>query len=127
MKKTRMSRRTVLKGLGGAAVGLPLLDCMLNDHGTALAQSGGALPMRYGIVFAGQALGGDDYQKNEQKINGENITEEGHHITPPESGSGYTITTPLRPLAQYQDDFSLVSGMRIPYNETSAEPGDVPT
>jgi hypothetical protein len=121
-----LARRTLLKGLGGAVVGLPLLECMLNEHGTALAQSAQPLPKRYGIVFAGQALGGDDYEKNQQVINGQHITQEGHHIVPPESGSGYTITTPLRPLANLQNDFSLVSGMRIPYNVDSADAANVP-
>jgi len=127
MKVRTLRRRTMLRGLGGAVVGLPLLESMLNEHGTALAQTAGALPRRYAIVFAGQALGGDDYAKNEQKINSENLTQEGHHIVPPESGTGYTITTPLRPLAALQNDFTLVSGMRIPYDETSAEPADVPS
>ena len=127
MKARTLRRRTMLRGLGGAVVGLPLLESMLNTHGTALEQAAGALPKRYAIVFACQALGGDDYAKNEQKINGVNLTEEGHHIVPPESGSGYTITTPLRSIAALQNDFTLVSGMRIPYNETSAEPGDVPS
>jgi hypothetical protein len=117
----------MLRGVGGALVGLPLLESMLDEHGTALAQAGGALPKRYAIVFAGQALGGDDYEKNAQRINGQNLTEEGHHIVPPESGSGYTITTPLRPLAALQGDFTLVSGMRIPYNENSTEGADVPS
>ena len=33
----KLHRRTVLKGIGGAAVGLPVLECMLNGHGTAYA------------------------------------------------------------------------------------------
>jgi hypothetical protein len=122
----RLRRRTLLKGLGGAVVGLPLLECMLNEHGTAFAQSAQPLPRRYAIVFAGQALGGDDYQQNEQVVNGQRITEDGHHIVPPQSGAGYAITTPLRPLASLQGDFSLVSGMRIPYSTTSIDPADVP-
>jgi hypothetical protein len=126
MKKTHLHRRTLLRGLGGAVVGLPLLDCMLNDHGTALAQDNAALPKRYAIVFAGQPLGGDDYAHDQQKINGANLTQAGHYIVPPQSGAGYDITTPLRPLAALQDDFSLVSGMRIPYSTTSADPKDVP-
>ena len=63
MKKVRLSRRTVLRGLGGVAVGLPVLECMLDNHGEALAQSV-PLPKRYAIVFAGQALGGDDWADN---------------------------------------------------------------
>lgn len=127
MKEYRkLQRRTVLRGLGGAVVGLPLLDCMLNDHGTALAQSVTPLPKRYAIVFAGQALGGDDYAHDEQKVNGQNLTQAGHYIVPPQSGAGYTLTTPLRPLAMLQNDFSLVSGMRIPYDVNSAAPASVP-
>lgn len=125
-KSKTLHRRTVLRGLGGAIVGLPLLDCMLDSHGTALAQSAGALPRRYAIVFAGQALGGDDYAHDEFKVNGQSMTQAGHYIVPPESGAGYTITTPLRPLRMLQDDFTLVSGMRIPYNVDSAEAADVP-
>ncbi len=122
----RIGRRTLLRGAGGAMIGLPLLDCMLNEHGTALAQNGGALPKRYVIVFAGQALGGDDHEKNVQRVNGQIMMQAGHHIVPPETGSGYTITTPLRPLRELQGDFSLVSGMRIPYNVDSVEPAAVP-
>jgi hypothetical protein len=126
MKKTRMHRRTLLRGLAGAAVGLPVLDCMLNDHGSAFAQDNSALPKRYAIVFAGQPLGGDDYVHDQQKVNGANLAQAGHYIVPPQSGAGYDITTPLRPLAALQDDFSLVSGMRIPYSTTSADASDVP-
>jgi hypothetical protein len=126
MRSTKLHRRTILRGLGGAAVGLPVLECMLNGNGTAFAQSADSLPKRYAIVFAGQALGGDDYAKDQQRINGQNLTQAGHHITPPEAGSGYTITTPLRPLRDLQGEFTLVSGMRIPYSTTSAEATDVP-
>jgi hypothetical protein len=52
--------------------------------------------------------------------------QDGHHIVPPESGSGYTITTPLRPLTALRDDFSLVSGMRIPYSVDSTDAAMVP-
>jgi hypothetical protein len=126
MKKIRLSRRTMLKGAFGAAVGLPVLECMLNEHGTALAQNNAALPRRYAIVFAGQPLGGDDYAKDAMRVNGQSMTQTGHHITPLQSGSGYTLTTPLRPLAMLQNDYSLVSGMRIPYNVDSDAPEDVP-
>ena len=46
----RLNRRTMLRGmLGGGAVtmGLPLLDCMLDINGTALA-SGAPMPVRFG-------------------------------------------------------------------------------
>ncbi|HEU5072985.1 MAG TPA: DUF1552 domain-containing protein [Polyangiaceae bacterium] len=124
MRKTRINRRTLLSG-AGVVVGLPVLECMLDSKGTAYAQGGG-FPPRYGIVFAGQALGGDDHENNLSRINGELTTREGDFIVPPQTGSSYDITTPLRPLADLLSDFSLVSGMRIPYNESSTEPADVP-
>jgi hypothetical protein len=120
-----LSRRTLLKGIGGAVVGLPALECMLNAHGTALAQAGG-MPLRYAIVFAGQALGGDDWARNESRINGESWNQAGDHITPATVGAGFEITTPLRPLANYLSDFSIVTGMRIPYSENSTEAAEVP-
>src|SRR5690554_335690 len=55
-----ISRRRVLRGmLGGSAVSvaLPLLNCFLNDNGTALA-SGKPMPVRFGTWFWG--LGGND-------------------------------------------------------------------
>jgi len=51
----RFDRRTLLRGaLAGGAVsmGLPLLDCFLNEHGTALAQ-GAPLPLRFGAWMWG--------------------------------------------------------------------------
>jgi hypothetical protein len=49
-------RRRVLKGIfGGAAisVGLPFLDCFLNESGTALAATGAKLPVCFGTWFWG--------------------------------------------------------------------------
>ena len=51
-------RRRVLRGiLNGSAVtlGLPLLNCFLNDNGTALA-SGAAMPVRFGTWFWGLGM-----------------------------------------------------------------------
>ncbi|MBP9708226.1 MAG: DUF1552 domain-containing protein [Oligoflexales bacterium] len=50
-----IDRRTLLKGTikgTSVAIALPLLDIMLNDNGTALAQ-GGNLPVRFGVFFWG--------------------------------------------------------------------------
>ena len=60
MRRT-IDRRTMLRGvLGGAAVavGLPLLEISLDDHGTALAD-GGALPVRFGTWFWGCGMNPD--------------------------------------------------------------------
>jgi hypothetical protein len=49
-----ISRRTLLRG-AGAAVGLPVLQAMLNSHGTALAQ-GAPLPKRFAVWFFGNGV-----------------------------------------------------------------------
>ena len=52
----RLPRRTLLRGsLYGAAVsvGLPFLDCFLDDNGTALAATGAQLPVCFGTWFWG--------------------------------------------------------------------------
>jgi len=51
----RFDRRAMLRGtLAGGAVtmGIPLLDCLLNEHGSALAQ-GAPLPLRFGAWMWG--------------------------------------------------------------------------
>src|SRR5262245_53531499 len=96
--KHRLNRRTVLRGLGGVAIGLPVLECMLNSHGEALAQAT-PLPKRYAIVFAGQALGGDDWADNASMVLGTRSTTPGSFIVPPETGPSYTVTLPLKPLS----------------------------
>ena len=64
----KLSRRTVLKGVGGAAVALPVLECMLDDNGTADAQTRDPMPKRYAIVFAGQAIGGDQVRSPPHRL-----------------------------------------------------------
>jgi hypothetical protein len=120
-----LHRRTFLRGIGGVAIGLPVLECMLDDHGVAYA-GGDALPRRYAIVFAGMALGGDGYSKTSNRVAGVSFEEDGHFIAPAEVGPGYTLTTPLQPVADLQGDFSVVSNMRIPWNAGSTDGGAVP-
>lgn len=58
---SKLSRRRVLRGvLDGAAVSvaLPLLNCFLNDNGTALA-SGAPMPLRFGTWFWGLGMNKD--------------------------------------------------------------------
>lgn len=122
----KLSRRTLLRGAGGAVVGLPVLECMLNSNGTRLANAQ-ALPSRYSIVFAGQSLCGDHFEKNSQRIDGGSLySEDGHFIAPSQTGSDFALTTPLLPLMNLRDQFSLVSNMRIPWNANSVEGDAVP-
>ncbi len=122
-----LPRRTVLRALGGIAVGLPVLECMLNRHGNAYAASG-AIPLRYAIVFAGQAIGGDGWEEDKSQVMGTRITQSGDFIVPAEIGASYTPTTPLGPLADKNllGDFSLVSGLKIPFSASSVDAADVP-
>ena len=122
----RLDRRTMLRGIGGALVGLPALECMLDANGRAYAQSGGSIPKRYAIVFAGQSIGGDGWPKNRSRIAGQVITEEGHFIAPAVTGTDYAITTPLQPLSTLKSDFSIVSNMRIPFDPNSTDASAVP-
>ena len=53
-----IGRRRVLRGIlngGAVTLGLPLLNCFLNDNGTAMA-SGAPLPLRFGTWFWGLGM-----------------------------------------------------------------------
>jgi hypothetical protein len=57
-KLEQWSRRRVLRGMlegGIVTLGLPLLNCFLNENGTALA-SGAPLPLRFGTWFWGLGM-----------------------------------------------------------------------
>jgi hypothetical protein len=63
-------RRTLLRGTlaGGAiSIGLPLLDCFLNDNGTALAQ-GTPLPVRFGAWMWGCGMNPDRWNPTTEGV-----------------------------------------------------------
>ncbi|HEV8244276.1 MAG TPA: DUF1552 domain-containing protein [Polyangiaceae bacterium] len=100
MKKLVLSRRKVLRGAAfgvGAAVGLPLLEAMLNPHGDALAQ-GEPLPKRFGAFFWGNGVVANLW-------------------IPTETGAAWQLSPLLAPLANVKDYVSIVSGtvVYIPY------------
>ena len=67
-----LTRRRVLKGvLGGGAVtvGLPILDCMLNENGTAFAATGAPLPTRFASWFWPLGLGEAEWRPKTSGIN----------------------------------------------------------
>jgi hypothetical protein len=96
-KRTRIARRTFLRGTLASgitiSVGLPLLESMLDDHGTALAQNQ-ALPLRFGVFFSG---------------NGRGVEAAKWH--PTGSGASWTPSLELAPLAGIKDYISVVTGM----------------
>src|SRR5687768_8428122 len=97
--RARLSRRTFLRGAGGLAVGLPLLDAMLDDSGTALAQ-GLPIPKRYAVAFGGYSLRTD----KDGSTDG---------VVPSRVGPGYDLKAAMLPLGGHggiQSEVSVVSG-----------------
>jgi hypothetical protein len=91
-----LSRRQVMRGmLGGAAVtvGLPVLECFLNENGTAFAATGKRLPPCFGSWFFGLGL------------------QPGWK--PQQTGNRYTLTEQLTVLAPVQAKLNLYSGLQV--------------
>ncbi|HEV8246722.1 MAG TPA: DUF1552 domain-containing protein, partial [Polyangiaceae bacterium] len=124
-----ISRRTMLRGvLGGSAfyLGLPLLEQMLNNHGTALAQ-GVALPKRYGLFFWGEGL----------PLNlRHNVTPDGEanqnfgfqstdadYWTPTTTGTDWALTELLTPLANHKANINVVTGLKVKTDIPADPPG----
>lgn len=92
MGKFVLDRRTLLRGVG-AAVGLPLLEAMLNSNGTALA-AGGAIPKRFATYFFGNGVIRSRW-------------------TPSSTGAGWGLTDQLAPLANVKSYVNVVSGYNV--------------
>jgi len=87
-----ITRRQVLRGTAGglaASVALPLLDCMLNANGTALA-SGAPMPLRFGTWFWGCGI-------NPGRWN------------PKATGADYEITPELKPIERVRAHITVLS------------------
>lgn len=98
MKKFRLDRRTLLRGLlGGAAVGLalPTLEIFLNPHGEALA-AGDSFPKRFGVWFWGNGVG----------PNPDNWVPKG-------TGADWTLSPIMMPLAPVKEHLTVVSGLKV--------------
>jgi hypothetical protein len=97
MKRFRLSRRTMLRGMASGALtslALPTLDAMLDDHGTAYAQTGEPLPKRFGVFFWG---------------NGVRLA----RWRPAATGASWELSEELEPLANVKEYVSICSGMNI--------------
>jgi hypothetical protein len=102
----RLNRRAMLRGLGGAAVGLPALEIMLDGQGRAHGQG---MPKRYIVCFTGTSLGADGDPLHNDYV-------------PSTVGANYDLKTALAPLAPVKSEVSVVSGLSIP----TANGGPVP-
>jgi hypothetical protein len=109
MPPFKLSRRTVLKGIGGVSLALPLLDAMV-DSAPAFAQT--ARPKRFVVCFGGQSLGGDGDPLHNDYV-------------PNTVGRNYDLKSALAPFADHnniKNEISVVSGLSIP----SANGGSIP-
>ncbi len=99
-----LDRRTLLRGMGGVAVGLPALEIM--GPGARSAHAAG--PARFVLSFGGISTG----------------RSEGNEFAPTAVGRNYDVRRPLKPLvdAGIRDDVSVVSGLLVPYTTTGTVP-----
>src|SRR5262245_24633741 len=91
------SRRRVLKGmLGGAAVtvGFPVLDCLLNPNGTALASTGSTLPDIYSTWYWGLGFNPGRWEAQQP-------------------GKILQLGPETKPLEKFKDKINLYSGMSV--------------
>ena len=98
MSATKIGRRTVLRGFlqGGTAValGLPMLECFLNTHGTAYAATGAALPPCFGSWFWGLGLTPNLW-------------------VPETAGADYELPEHIKVLEPVKDKINLYSGAQV--------------
>ncbi len=114
LKSLGFTRRAFVRGAGGAVVSLPILDVMLNSHGTALAA--GPFPNRFMVCFAGLSLGTNNDGNPSQ------------YFVPGSTGANYDLNgkVALQPLTQYgnvKDQITVVTGLKVPWAGGSAPPG----
>jgi len=91
------TRRRILRGmLAGSAVtvGLPILDCVLNENGTAFADTGAPLPTRFASWFWPLGIGEMEWR-------------------PKGSGSNYELPWELAMFKPFQSRLNLFSGSQV--------------
>jgi hypothetical protein len=117
-KKNGISRRSLLRGIGGAAVALPFLEIM---HDAAPARAAD-IPKRYMVCVAGSSIGSGNIDIDETYV-------------PSRTGFDYDLKTALAPLAggtlgsgavysDVSDEVSVITDLRIPW--ASMNGGTVP-
>lgn len=98
MRGTKLwTRRRALRGmLAGSAVtvALPVFDCLLNNSGTALADTGAPLPTRFGSWFWGLGIGENDW-------------------VPKQTGTEYELPVELGALTPFKRKLNLFSGGEV--------------
>jgi hypothetical protein len=87
------SRRNVLRGAFGITVGLPFLDCFLNESGTAFAATGAALPVVFGTWWQGLGFTPGRW-------------------VPDKTGPGYENKVELKMFDPFRDKINIISGTK---------------
>ncbi|HEY5922048.1 MAG TPA: DUF1552 domain-containing protein [Kofleriaceae bacterium] len=98
----KLDRRTVLKGIGGTILALPLLEAMTGRKSARGADPN--IPKRYIVCFGGQSLGADNDPVH-------------NYYVPNTVGANYDLKTALAPLANHnniKNEITVVSGLKIP-------------
>jgi hypothetical protein len=88
-----MNRRRLLRGAAGITVGLPFLNCFLNDSGTALAATGASLPVCFGTWWQGLGMTPGRW-------------------VPDKVGAGYENKVEMRALNPFRDRMNIISGTK---------------
>ncbi|HWK54822.1 MAG TPA: DUF1552 domain-containing protein [Hyphomicrobiales bacterium] len=91
MTRKHLSRRTVLRGLG-TSIALPLLDAMI-PAGTALAQTAAAPTPRFGFIYFPHGAVNERW-------------------TPGTAGADFALPQILKPLEDFREYMTVVSGLR---------------
>ena len=95
-KDRSLPRRLFLRNLSGVTIGLPPLTAMFNAAGTAFAATPKTeIPTRFVLWF-----------------NGNGVVEK--YWIPAETGSDFTMTPCLAPLAPFRNDIHIVTGLDTP-------------
>lgn len=93
-----LSRRTALKGMvngAAVAVGIPLLDAMLDVNGTALAATGAPVPVRFGTWFWGLGVNPNRW-------------------FPSKAGANYDLKPELEPIKALQHKINVYGNFAVP-------------
>ncbi|SMF01779.1 DUF1552 domain-containing protein [Pseudobacteriovorax antillogorgiicola] len=95
LKNRSLDRRTLLRGIANGsmvALGLPMLEMMLNSNGDALA-NGEGLPQRFVMFYFGCGVS--------------------NNFFPTTTGAGFTLTPSMQGLASFANQLNIVSGLSV--------------
>lgn len=105
----KLDRRTFLRGIGGTALALPTLECMLDVWGEPVQAAGTSSqgPHRYLVTFGGMSIGAHE----DAPSDGDPASKT---FIPKTTGEDYEVTTGLEPLGETVE---LPSGREVPLKE----------